>query len=753
MKTRHLIALSLLLAAPSAFADAKGSGAPPKPTRVLEAAGHGVGGKAWIYEPSASLSSLHGIDQIPAPLVLLAPIDHEFYLLEDEIRGYTKPLRFAIPREVELSVDMGEWIEVEGGSLWRIDIAAEGAHSANLALTGLALAEGQRMTVSAPLMEGSTVGPIEGSGEFGDGTAFGLNMPSATTRIDWFVPTGQRVKALPFTGVRYFHAYRDIWGGMAAGGGEGGVAGNCHNQPSCFATWANESNGTTRLLFNGFLCSGQLTATTAADETPYVSTANHCISTTADANACQFNFFYRTPTCNAAVSAGVNVTGSDLSLTYLASDCTLLLVRPTLPANVFWVGWTNQNPALNTASTGIHHPGGAPQAISFGVKNASSFNCGSPTTNWNSLSWNNGITEGGSSGSAIYRDSDKKLYGVLTCGASSCQNTAADDGYGRWDVAVNTGGFGTMLAAGSDDNLEANDTCATARPTAAGTYSNLVVKRLDEDWYSFNVVPGGTLSVNMTFTHANGDVDVQVFGACGGAVLLDRAANTNNEVFTYTNATAGSTLLMRVYLGSDTRNNYSMTIGISNPAPSNDECFTANSVIGGSYAFSTVGATNSTPAVSGTCVASLTGDIWWNFTATCSGQATATTCGASFDSAIVVYSASGGCPTAATVPVACNNDGAGCGTASTVTWPVTSGSSYFIRVGSPTGGSGSGSLVLACAVVCPADQNGDSVVDGADLASLLAAWGSANPTADIDDDGIVGGADLASLLGSWGACN
>ena len=48
----------------------------------------------------------------------------------------------------------------------------------------------------------------------------------------------------------------------------------------------------------------------------------------------------------------------------------------------------------------------------------------------------------------------------------------------------------------------------------------------------------------------------------------------------------------------------------------------------------------------------------------------------------------------------------------------------------------------------PADLNGDGVVNGADLAILLSAWGGSGP-ADLDGDGAVTGADLAILLGAW----
>ena len=41
------------------------------------------------------------------------------------------------------------------------------------------------------------------------------------------------------------------------------------------------------------------------------------------------------------------------------------------------------------------------------------------------------------------------------------------------------------------------------------------------------------------------------------------------------------------------------------------------------------------------------------------------------------------------------------------------------------------------------------VVDGQDLALVLAHWGSSNPDVDLNLDGIVNGADMTLLLASW----
>ena len=57
-----------------------------------------------------------------------------------------------------------------------------------------------------------------------------------------------------------------------------------------------------------------------------------------------------------------------------------------------------------------------------------------------------------------------------------------------------------------------------------------------------------------------------------------------------------------------------------------------------------------------------------------------------------------------------------------------------------------------CPTGCPADFNGDGVVDGEELTYLLGTWGTDDPIADVNGDGIVDGADLNIILAAWGAC-
>ncbi|MED5507411.1 MAG: hypothetical protein VX684_06195, partial [Planctomycetota bacterium] len=51
---------------------------------------------------------------------------------------------------------------------------------------------------------------------------------------------------------------------------------------------------------------------------------------------------------------------------------------------------------------------------------------------------------------------------------------------------------------------------------------------------------------------------------------------------------------------------------------------------------------------------------------------------------------------------------------------------------------------------CPGDLDGDGIVNGLDLGTLLGFWNL--PGADLDGDGTTSGADLAILLSAWGTC-
>ncbi len=57
-----------------------------------------------------------------------------------------------------------------------------------------------------------------------------------------------------------------------------------------------------------------------------------------------------------------------------------------------------------------------------------------------------------------------------------------------------------------------------------------------------------------------------------------------------------------------------------------------------------------------------------------------------------------------------------------------------------------------CGCACPADLDGDGVVNGSDFGLLITAWGSGSGPADLDGDGRVDALDLGLLFAAWGPC-
>lgn len=125
-------------------------------------------------------------------------------------------------------------------------------------------------------------------------------------------------------------------------------------------------------------------------------------------------------------------------------------------------------------------------------------------------------------------------------------------------------------------------------------------------------------------------------------------------------------------------------------APANNNC--ANATVVGNVtnlAFSTVGATFDGP---GACMTS--SNIWYKYTATCTGSATFSLCGSSFDTVMAVYTGTS-CSNLTIPPLGCNDD-ADCGQQSKLTLNVTTGKTYWIEVGGFDNATGAGKLTISC---------------------------------------------------------
>jgi hypothetical protein len=335
-----------------------------------------------------------------------------------------------------------------------------------------------------------------------------------------------------------------------------------------------------------------------------------------------------------------------------------------------------------------------------------------------------------------------------------------------------------------------NDNCADAQNVAAGSTPistlNATTDGPDEPaacgasgatqigadvWYRYTAPCAGTASVSLCGSAF--DTRLAIYAAAcpttSSAIACnddspDCGAGSTGSAVTFA-AGAGAVYSIRVGGFNGASGSGTMTITgpvcapAPPPAPSNDACAGRIGLSLGTTPFSTVGATTDGPP-DRLCNArgsdQIMGDIWYNYPSQCTGALTITTCNAAdFDTRLAVYSGSG-CNRLKQRLIACNDDatggtgGAGCGRTSTLTFNVTAGLNYTIRVGGFSGATGTGSLSLSCSAPatagCPADFNGSGRLESEDYFDYLGAFFDGLASADYNGDGAVGSQDFYAFL-------
>jgi hypothetical protein len=196
-------------------------------------------------------------------------------------------------------------------------------------------------------------------------------------------------------------------------------------------------------------------------------------------------------------------------------------------------------------------------------------------------------------------------------------------------------------------------------------------------------------------------------------------------------------------------------------SPLNDYCPNAFPIFDGTTAFDLARASMDPPVE--LCIPTMISDIWYNYTATCSGTLTVETCGetaeTSPDTNLAIYDACL-CPPVAGAPIICSSDAGGeCGPASRLTLDVVGGSCYKIRLADSNGNRPSGQIKIdcvpdPCADLRPADSDFDGDVDLIDLAAFQRCYAglgtysrdSCCRTFDITRDGDIDFDDWAGFL-------
>jgi cysteine-rich repeat protein len=143
------------------------------------------------------------------------------------------------------------------------------------------------------------------------------------------------------------------------------------------------------------------------------------------------------------------------------------------------------------------------------------------------------------------------------------------------------------------------------------------------------------------------------------------------------------------------------TCQFEGPTPRNDACADAIPIGDGSLTYSNVAATTDGPDEQACTFfgrSQVESDIWYLYTATCTGSAVFSLCGSDYDTKLAVYGRTL-CP--ARDLLACSDDDCGNGVEnvqSRVEVVVRSGETYLVRVGSFEFVQGAGRLTISCGV-------------------------------------------------------
>jgi PKD repeat protein len=299
------------------------------------------------------------------------------------------------------------------GYIWRYQLTSSHTHSLGLLFSSYVLPEGARLYI---YNEAHTrlLGAFSNlnNKESKQLAIAELNGDNAT--IEYFEPYSVEFEGSLVLG-SVSQSYKDMATVMAT---EARIGINCEQGSS----WQDQKHSVCRMTYTegryGYYCTGFLINNVKKDEPPYFMSANHCISTNTVAATLVTYFNYENSSCSSEdADATQTLSGATLTATNDASDFTLLLLDEIPPKDysAYLAGWEiSRSPLTGTC---IHHPEGTAKCISVDDDAPQTYarainwddgNTTSANTHW-SVSFEEGNTEGGSSGSPLFDDNFRAI--------------------------------------------------------------------------------------------------------------------------------------------------------------------------------------------------------------------------------------------------------------------------------------------------------------------------------------------------------
>jgi hypothetical protein len=156
---------------------------------------------------------------------------------------------------------------------------------------------------------------------------------------------------------------------------------------------------------------------------------------------------------------------------------------------------------------------------------------------------------------------------------------AADEDWTVLTVDENGACTADDLEPNQSPHLDGGQGSGIVETIIAGAYENLWVCNSDDDWYAVVLEAGQRLSASATYTVADGDVELSLYGIDGLTIIDESASLLGTETVELSRVTQSGTYFLRVFLknGSPTRENqYDLGISIDDADACPDDEYEPN---------------------------------------------------------------------------------------------------------------------------------------------------------------------------------
>ena len=539
--------------------------------------------KGQVIAPQAHMSRDIPAMNLPAP-------DREQLRIEDEQRDKNgEYYRIGVAMFTNITTEnSGVWKSLPNGDReWQLRVKSSGAEALSFMFEVFRIFDNSTLTVRD--MNGvlrhrpMTADDVFDHGRQNAALCFGDDLVVTLTE-----PVGSRPSEIYIDRIMY--GYRSTGNPMVQKINE---SDNCEVNVNCSPvgdSWQEEKRGVARILVvdgnqQGW-CTGSLVNNVAQNCKPYFLTALHCGVTSTIANFTQWRFYFRyeSPNCTnpsvagtlddyfitgcvklASSNDGGGDSGSDFLLVQMgtvANEATTINTLKSANYNAYWNGWDANNTVTN-AGASIHHPAGDIKKISTFSTNlvTSAWNGNGLQSHWrvvwssNTNGW--GVTEGGSSGSPIFKTNggNSVIIGTLTGGGSFCNAQSSPDYYGKMSFHWTSNGSpaneqlktyldpnntGTLVLFGSADPCSAPqapvaDFVANQTTVAPGTTVNFtdLSSGTPTSW-SWSVTPGTgwAYAGGTTATSQNPQITFNTVGTYTVALTATNSIGSDTETKT-----------------------------------------------------------------------------------------------------------------------------------------------------------------------------------------------------------------------------